>query len=80
MAMNNPHPNNSNDAVSKAENFLADLKRQAEEAFEQGDKFTFSLMKQMIGVCSPIVNRAVNRYHREERARINSLGKVKTND
>ena len=69
--------NSTNDAVSRAENFLADLKQQAETAFEQDDLFTFNLMRQLIGVTSPIVTKAVARYHREERARINGLGKDK---
>jgi len=80
MAMNNPQrqPSN-NDAVSRAEGFLADLKKQAEEAFNRDDKFMFSLMKQLIGVTSPIVTKALARYHREERARSNGLGKDRPN-
>jgi len=81
MAMNNPQrpQSNTNNAVSAAENFLADLKERAEEAFNRDDKFMFSLMKQLIGVTSPIVTKALARYHREERARINGLGKDKHN-
>ena len=80
MAMNNPQRQSpNNDAVSAAENFLADLKQRAEEAFNRDDKFMFNLMKQLIGVTSPIVTKALARYHREERARINGLGKDKPN-
>lgn len=64
--------------VDSAENLLAELKQRAEEAFKRDDKFTFHLMKQLIGVTSPIVTKAVARYHREERARINGLGKDKS--
>ncbi|HEY4033897.1 MAG TPA: hypothetical protein VGL94_08055, partial [Ktedonobacteraceae bacterium] len=51
------------------------FKDQAEAAFNRNDEFTFKLMKQLIGVTSPIVTRAAARYYREERARINNLGK-----
>lgn len=64
--------------VDTAENLLAELKQRAEEAFKRNDQFTFMLMKQLIGVTSPIVTKAVARYHREERARINGLGKDKS--
>jgi hypothetical protein len=63
--------------VESAEGLLKELKQRAEEAFKRDDQFTFSLMKQLIGVTSPIVTKAVARYHREERARINGLGKEK---
>ena len=59
--------------VKSAEGLLKELKQRAEEAFKRDDQFTFSLMKQLIGVTSPIVTKAVARYHREERARINAL-------
>jgi hypothetical protein len=64
--------------VESAEKQLAELKQRAEEAYKRDDKFTFNLMKQLIAVTSPIVTKAVARYHREERARINNLGKDKS--
>ena len=59
--------------VEKAEDLLRDLKKQAEDAHRANDIFTLTLMTELIKVTSPIVTKAVNRYHREERARINSL-------
>jgi hypothetical protein len=64
-------------AVERAETLLRDLKRQAEEAYKAGDQFYFKLMCNLIKLVSPEVTKAVARYHREERARINSLGKEK---
>jgi hypothetical protein len=64
--------------VESAENLLVELKQRAEDAYKRDDQFTFNLMKQLIGVTSPIVTKAVARYHREERARINGLGKDKS--
>lgn len=69
---NEPKQTNS---VAAAESFLVELKQRAEEAYKKDDKFTFNLMRQLIGVVSPIVTKAIARYHREERARINGLGK-----
>jgi hypothetical protein len=66
--------------VESAEGLLRELKQRAEEAFKRNDQFTFNLMRQLIGVTSPIVTKAVARYHREERARINGLGKEKKGD
>lgn len=68
----------STKSVESAENFLAELKKRAEDAHRNNDQFTFKLMKDLIGVTSPIVTKAVARYHREERARINGLGKNKS--
>jgi hypothetical protein len=68
-----------NNSVSIAEGLLQELKQRAEEAHKRNDIFTFNLMRQLIGVTSPIVTKAVARYHREERARINGLGKDKPN-
>ena len=64
--------------VESAENLLAELKQRAEDAYKRDDQFTFKLMRQLIGVTSPVVTKAVARYHREERARINGLGKDKS--
>lgn len=71
--------NPQNNSVSIAEGLLQELKQRAEEAYKRNDTFTFNLMRQLIGVTSPIVTKAVARYHREERARINGLGKDKSN-
>jgi len=60
--------------VESAERLLAELKQRAEAAHKNNDAFTFKLMQELIKVTSPIVTRAVNRYHREERTRINQLG------
>lgn len=59
--------------VEQAENLLRELKQRAENAHKNNDLFTFDLMSELIRVTSPIVTKAVNRYHREERARINKL-------
>src|SRR4051794_2583030 len=55
-------------SVEKAESLLAEMKDRAMEAHRTGDQFTMSLMQELIKVTSPIVTKAVNRYHREERA------------
>ena len=60
--------------VESAERLLAELKQRAEAAHKANDSFTFRLMQELIKVTSPIVTRAVNRFHREERTRINQLG------
>jgi predicted N-acyltransferase len=59
--------------VESAENLLRELKQRAEAAHKANDIFTLTLMSELIKVTSPIVTKAVNRYHREERARINQL-------
>jgi hypothetical protein len=59
--------------VESAENLLRELKQRAEAAHKANDIFTLNLMSELIKVTSPIVTKAVNRYHREERARINGL-------
>lgn len=64
---------NSNKSVQAAEGFLAELKKRAEDAHKANDVFMMGLMTDMIRVTSPIVSRAINRYHREERSRINKL-------
>jgi hypothetical protein len=69
-----------NNSVQIAEDLLRELKQRAEEAFKRNDDFTFKLMRQLIGVTSPIVTKAVARYHREERARINGLGKAQKDE
>jgi predicted N-acyltransferase len=62
-------------SVAAAENLLQELKQRAEAAHKNNDVFTMTLMQELIKVTSPIVTRAVNRYHREERARINEMAR-----
>src|SRR5205807_5034611 len=69
---NDPKQNNS---VAAAENLLQELKQRAEAAHKNNDVFTMTLMTELIKVTSPIITRAVNRYHREERARINEMAR-----
>jgi hypothetical protein len=64
---------NPNKSVQAAEGFLMELKKRAEDAHKANDVFMMGLMTDMIKVTSPIVTRAINRYHREERARIGKL-------
>src|SRR5882757_790748 len=52
--------------VESAEGLLRELKQKAEAAHKANDSFTLSLMAELIKVTSPIVTKAVNRYHREE--------------
>ena len=59
--------------VESAERLLAELKQRAMDAHKNNDVFTLNLMQELIKVTSPIVTKAVNRYHREERTRINNL-------
>jgi monomeric isocitrate dehydrogenase len=73
MAMNNPQQ--PNQSVTAAEDLLQELKQRAEDAHKKNDLFTLSLMTELIKVTSPIVTKAVNRYHREERARINEMAR-----
>jgi hypothetical protein len=70
---NDPKNTSSTKSVESAENLLADLKKRAEDAHKNNDQFTLNLMSELIKVTSPIVTKAVNRFHREERARINAL-------
>jgi hypothetical protein len=73
MAMNNPHRETT--SVEKAEALLAEMKDRAMEAHRTGDQFTMSLMQELIKVTSPIVTKAVARFHRAERSRINNLAR-----
>lgn len=70
MAMNNPHP--TNNSVEKAEAILQDLKAQAQAAHDAEDVFLMGVLTDLIGVCSPIVTKAINRQYRESRAKINA--------
>ena len=64
-----------NNSVAAADNLLQELKQRAEAAHKANDVFTMTLMTELIKVTSPIVTKAVNRYHREERTRINNLAR-----
>jgi hypothetical protein len=63
----------STKSVESAENFLVELKKRAEDAHKNNDVFTLNLMQELIKVTSPIVTRALARFHREERARISKM-------
>jgi hypothetical protein len=65
--------NTTSQSVEAAEAFLAELKQRAEDAHKANDVFLMGLMTDLIKVTSPVVIRAINRYHREERARINEM-------
>jgi predicted N-acyltransferase len=63
----------TNNSVASAENLLAQLKQQAEQAHKSGDGFMMGVYVELIRVATPVVTKAIARYHREERARINQL-------
>jgi hypothetical protein len=65
----------SQSSVDSAQAVLSDLKAKAKTAQEAGDLHTFSILTELIGVCSPIVTRAFARQMREERSRINKAHK-----
>ncbi len=67
--------NKNTSSVAAAEGFLNELKQRAEAAHKANDVFMMSLMTELITATTPIVKTAINRYHREERARINALHK-----
>jgi hypothetical protein len=76
MADNNENPNQfSPKAVEAAQGVLSDLKAKAKVAHDAEDVFMMSIMTELIGVASPIVNKAVARLNREERSRINAAHK-----
>ena len=62
-------------SVEKAEAILQTLKAQAKEAHDAEDVFLMGVLTELIGVVSPIVNKAIARQHREERAKINAAHK-----
>ena len=62
-------------SVEKLEAILANLKTQAKTAHDEEDVLTMSALTEMIGVCSPIVTKAIARQHREARAKINAAHK-----
>jgi len=63
-------------SVESAEAILRDLKDQAKTAHEEEDVFMMGLMTDLITATSPIVTKAINRLHREDRARINAKHKA----
>ena len=71
--MANEKDNKPSKSVDAAEHFLVELKQRAEEAHKANDVFMMGLMTNMIRVVSPLVTRAINRFHREERARLNKM-------
>jgi len=63
----------STSSVNAAEGLLNQLKGQAEQAHKSNDVFMMGVYSELIKVATPVVTRAVARYHREERARLNAL-------
>jgi hypothetical protein len=61
----------TSESVEAAEAVLTDLKAKAKKAHEDEDAFMMGLMTDLISAASPIVTRAINRLHREDRAKIN---------
>jgi hypothetical protein len=70
--MANEQSKNTSDSAA-AENFLHELKTRAEDCYKRDDIFMMNLYTEVLKVVSPIVNRAIARGLREDRARINSL-------
>lgn len=62
-------------SVEAAEGILRDLKDQANTAHQEDDVFMMGLMTELIAATSPIVTKAINRLHREDRAKINKKHK-----
>jgi hypothetical protein len=62
-------------SVEKLEAVLEKLKADAKIAHEEEDVLLMSALTEMIGVCSPIVTKAIARQHREDRAKINAAHK-----
>jgi len=58
-------------SVEQAEAILERLKTEAKAAHEAKDVFLMSVLTELIGVCSPIVTKAIARQHRQQRAAIN---------
>lgn len=72
MADNN---NKSTSSVNAAEGLLNQLKSQAEQAHKANDVFMMGVYSELIRVATPVVTKAVARFHREERARLNAMHK-----
>lgn len=60
-------------SVEAAEDLLQEMKQRAEDAHKANDVFMMGVMTELIKVASPIVTKAINRHHREERARLNEM-------
>ena len=67
--------NKNTSSVNAAEGLLNQLKSQAEQAHKANDVFMMSVYSELIKVATPVVTKAVARYHREERARLNAMHK-----
>jgi len=58
-------------SVEEAEAFLQSLKEKAQAAHQAEDVFLMGIYTELIGVTSPIINKAISRQLRESRAMIN---------
>jgi hypothetical protein len=67
-----PNDNKQSNSAA-AEGYLQELKQRAEEAHKRGDIFMMNIYVESLKLVSPIVNRAISRGLRDERARINQL-------
>jgi hypothetical protein len=66
---------NRENFANTAEGVLSSLKERANQAHQSGDTALLNMYRELIKAAHPIVIRAIKRYHREERAKINALGK-----
>lgn len=67
--------NKNTSSVNAAEGLLNQLKSQAEAAHKANDVFLMGVYADLIKVATPVVTKAVARFHREERARLNAMHK-----
>src|SRR5205807_10596923 len=67
-----PNDNKQSNSAA-AEGYLQELKQRAEDAHKRGDIFMMNIYVESLKLVSPIVNRAISRGLRDERARINQL-------
>src|SRR5437588_6691738 len=67
-----PNDNKQSNSAA-AEGYLQELKQRAEDAHKRGDLFMMNIYVESLKLVSPMVNRAISRGLREEKARINSL-------
>lgn len=58
-------------SVEAAEDLLKEIKDKARAANEANDVFMMSIFTEVLATVSPIVTKAIARYHRQERAEIN---------
>ncbi len=54
----------------RVDDLLQGLKKEAQEAADQGDTLMVSVYEKLLSVCSPIVTNAKHRLEREDRAEI----------